>query len=458
MSWGLAMAKRRATKSRKKTTPSRVEKSHFLGMNILRKWTRWRRRGKGGKSKKGTDPISAGQMSFIAYLRIALQIGLLSLVVAIIGIILLPWFKVLSLETSPLAWDWEETIPEVTGEQLNILVLVYEESNGYSFVDFISLLSITKGEEKSDVIYINPELATSYNREIVEINKLPAKAAAIDESPYQALVERTESMLGVQVDRYLAFSKAGLLEIFNKLDITYDISEDVEDEDAGVFIEGQVLEGGQLFKYLAADQPGIDAKNQRLKSFIDTVLFQNQNMFFALKAYVNSENILKNISTNMQKNELFSVANHLWGLKELRSTEINLFDTLLFEVRNTKYYVPNTAIVDEKVQQLFALPEVQREQARIEVYNGAGVSGFAGKHRRWLSNLGGNVVRAANSPELTTETVVYNPSEGYPENIELIRWVTRGKVIVLNEVYPYNHTAELVLVLGSDLITDTADE
>lgn len=445
------MAPRRG--KRKKNTKA---KSVFRlpELEVFRRLKRWKRSKKSNR-KNSSKNLSAHQnKSLVNIIRTGLQLSILGLLLLIIIALFLPLIRFMTADMQNLAWDWDDSAPVVTSERLNILLVVYEDNSQYSFVDFLGLLSFDPSAETLQLVYINTKLATSFNDELVEMSKITAKAAAIGVSPYSSLVERTESMLGMQVDRYLAVSKEGLGEIFSILDTQFVAESDIVDSDFDLIEEGELLSGDLLANYLAADQPGVNLKNRRFSSFVKDFLKSNQSLVSAIRVYANTEDILKLLFTNLDKDELLSLVNHIWLANSLQVEYIDIFDTLLYQSGNNKYYVPNTSIVDEKVKDLFSSNSVKREQARIEIYNGSKTTGLASKHRRWLSNLGANVVRAANSPDSITQTVVYNPSESYSENIELIKWVTRGKVMVLNEVYPYNHTAELVVVLGSDLVDE----
>lgn len=96
--------------------------------------------------------------------------------------------------------------------------------------------------------------------------------------------------------------------------------------------------------------------------------------------------------------------------------------------------------------------ELEKEQVRVEVYNGSGISGVAGQIARKIENSGCDVVRYENSPDTAEETVLYIPKEeGYENSIEVVKEVIGSSVEIINERPNFMTTGDIVVVLGEDI-------
>ena len=96
--------------------------------------------------------------------------------------------------------------------------------------------------------------------------------------------------------------------------------------------------------------------------------------------------------------------------------------------------------------------ELEKEQVRVEVYNGSGISGVAGQMARRVENSGCDVVRYENAPDLADHTTLYIPDEKrFKNSIAVVKEVVGTNVEVINERPKFMTTGDIVIVLGKDI-------
>ena len=96
--------------------------------------------------------------------------------------------------------------------------------------------------------------------------------------------------------------------------------------------------------------------------------------------------------------------------------------------------------------------KLEKEQVKVEVYNGSGIAGAAGQMARKIENSGCDVVRYENAPELLESTVLYVPDENrFKESLAVVKEVVGTNVKVINDRPVFMTTGDIVVVLGKDI-------
>jgi anionic cell wall polymer biosynthesis LytR-Cps2A-Psr (LCP) family protein len=369
-------------------------------------------------------------------------------------IVALPIFYYQSIVLSKLSLDDAVSPPAAVSDRSNILLLGYEKSNDYYFVNFIAVARIDPRDSSVKVMLVHPDLAI---RSKLGYEKLRNALAQIQlnqpQGHLRAFVAEVEVMLGMQIDRYFAVESSQMAKNWKMLNVNYAAEYDVNDPDIGKITKGQQLGAQELSGYLAANAAAsLDNRMLRQGEFLDFLLRSQRTPLSLAFVLWGLPEASKHFTTDTTRVELFELINQLWRVTNWKIEFIKVADTFYIDEDKQQYYVPNARATDDKVAKLIANSAVLKEQARIEIYNATGVSGLAVKTRRWLQNLGANVVRAGNYPERLDQTVLYDPSGIYPENVDLIKGITRGEVEILDEAFPFNHTGELILILGADVV------
>jgi len=98
--------------------------------------------------------------------------------------------------------------------------------------------------------------------------------------------------------------------------------------------------------------------------------------------------------------------------------------------------------------------ELEKEQVRVEVYNGSGMSGYASQYARKIKNSGCEVVRYDNSPALEEKTKFYvSKPENFKNSLNVILELFPGTYEIIEGRPSFMTTGDIVIILGKDIPT-----
>ena len=98
--------------------------------------------------------------------------------------------------------------------------------------------------------------------------------------------------------------------------------------------------------------------------------------------------------------------------------------------------------------------KLEKERARVEIYNGSGLSGYAAQYSRRVRNSGIEVVRYDNAPLEEEKTKFYVPNiEDFPNSLQIVQEIFPGTYEVLEERPSFMTTGDIVIILGKDIPT-----
>ena len=98
--------------------------------------------------------------------------------------------------------------------------------------------------------------------------------------------------------------------------------------------------------------------------------------------------------------------------------------------------------------------ELEKERARVEIYNGSGMSGYAAQYARRIRNSGIEVVRYDNAPNEEDKTQFYIPHvQDYPISLEIIQEIFPGSYDIIEGSPSFMTTGDIVIILGKDIPT-----
>lgn len=369
----------------------------------------------------------------------------------VIAVVINGWFQFSPTNLPGLA---DREPPVVSGNRLYVAAYIYETINGYDYIDALALMAADYTENKLATTFISAEYYTrTTGQNYIQVRNILSNAQSAGESKIEALNKYLEGTLGLPVDRYLAINKYDLPELMGNLGITgVRAVDEFSDPDAGTFKVGEFIPLDRVINYLSADQVGFNRKMLRASNIWKQLMSEASNWQW-WRALFNSYELSQLAATDMSKSEMYGLFNFSLGAASKPAEYLSINESLLISAPNGDVLVPSTVKVDDKIRQLYARERVIREQARIEIYNASRVNGVATTYRRQLYNHGANVIRAGNYADLLEETTLYVPNPtAYPQTVNLVKELMRGKVEVKEEAYPFNHTAELVLVIGTSAI------
>ncbi len=109
--------------------------------------------------------------------------------------------------------------------------------------------------------------------------------------------------------------------------------------------------------------------------------------------------------------------------------------------------------IDLDISEVLFNVDVQKEQARVEVFNGTSYPGFATKKARVIANTGAKVINVGNSRDLYEKTTIYvSDPENYVNTINEINNLFDFEPELIEEEFPYRHTGDIVFVIGNDAV------
>ena len=96
--------------------------------------------------------------------------------------------------------------------------------------------------------------------------------------------------------------------------------------------------------------------------------------------------------------------------------------------------------------------QLERERVRVEVYNGSGMSGYAGQYARRIRNSGCEVVRFDNAPQEYESTKFYIPKPNdFKYSFKVIQELFPGTYEIVEGRPSFMTTGDIVIILGEDI-------
>lgn len=128
-----------------------------------------------------------------------------------------------------------------------------------------------------------------------------------------------------------------------------------------------------------------------------------------LKIWAHRMDIPK-IESNMSAVELYEFISAFQDVSSENIHSITLSQENLVEVVDESGETVNFLsefAVDEVLKEFVGDVRMDREQARIEIFNGSGVNGLGSRYSRWIDHIGGDVIRVENAPGVWDRSVIY---------------------------------------------------
>ena len=243
-----------------------------------------------------------------------------------------------------------------------------------------------------------------------------------------------EQMLGTKIDHYIwigeedqsLYSKAFGVYRDAKGDFGYNSSE--EDFTPDALVLDSFVSNFHILK-IPLHPGAVSAMGKRIKS--DSSLFDILGIISSTKSRLSGydKHILDTGSGEYVKEELSTAGGVAY-----------YFSSAEYDESFRKYLLN---ILDR---------DLEKEQVKVEVYNGSGISGAAGQMARKIENSGCDVVRYENAPDLSDHTILYVPdTERFKNSLSVVKEVVGTNVEVINERPEFMTTGDIVIVLGGDI-------
>jgi hypothetical protein len=160
------------------------------------------------------------------------------------------------------------------------------------------------------------------------------------------------------------------------------------------------------------------------------------------------------ISSNLSAQEFFAFVRSVQSVPESRINIASVDDTNLNSVSNEKGEIVSMISIqdiDDVLDSLCTDIDIDREQARVEIFNGSGVDGLGNMYRRFIRHLGADVIRVENAPGDWPQTKIYvTDSEKFQYTVEKISSLWPGNVEIIDGRPDFFATGDVIIVLGMD--------
>jgi hypothetical protein len=282
-------------------------------------------------------------------------------------------------------------------------------------------------------------------------------------------IVEVEKLLGISVDYSLVFDMEGLKASVDLLEgVNIFIPDEIYGEDGTrLFLPGQTrLDGDRAVEYVSARNAedadaDFETRRWRLERFFKGLL----RRFGEKKTYIETPELNRLFLANVRTNMNGRVLSQLFG--ELSYIDIDRFNMALIggntrEVSGKPLLFPyyNGSLIKDIVSQTLnslARPEgVAARVFTVEVLNGTGVTGLAGRTAELLRGFGYNVVNVGNAPaadheftEVIDRSNMKGEAEKFADIIDCKR-ITLGENAHVVQDGSENYRADFTLIIGRD--------
>jgi len=166
-----------------------------------------------------------------------------------------------------------------------------------------------------------------------------------------------------------------------------------------------------------------------------------------------NRSILTDIQSSMGVVDVYSFIQEYKRISTNTLVKIDIPDDSLTETINERGETVNVVgieAVDAAMADLDRDSQMDREQARIEIFNGTNVGGYGARYERLIRNMGGEVIRVMNAPGKSQNTRIFvTDTQKYAYTVSQIsRLFAHAQVI---EGRPdFVTTGDVIIVLGMD--------
>lgn len=322
-----------------------------------------------------------------------------------------------------------------SGDVYTLLIVTEEFRNNRTVIQGFSLIRLDMESHHADILTIHPDLSvplqyipgifvdnlsmtTSKVRDLTVIGDLQSNPI-----PFPYLYYQLEELYALQIDGYVLFSPA---------------------------VEQKI---GVLSLLKNPEDVGKDAKRFRSWSEEWTEYWAMYIRNLSLFQIWRNRDIVPQIESDMSVGDVYAFARDFSALPEKSvSTHVVSDDEIMkvIDEKGAQVSLVSVSAIDSLLEALSQDKRIDREQARVEIFNGTEISGWGSRYERWVKHLGAEVIRVKNAPLQIGGTVIYvTDLEKYAYTVERISTLWDDVKIV--EGRPnFVTTGDIIIVLGVD--------
>lgn len=325
-------------------------------------------------------------------------------------------------------------IIDIKGDrEVQRVAIIVEDDTQETHISFVAYVVLNSESSEGFLIYIPGWVYLVPQSDSVESPYKVADLLYLSElvhpdNPYKLAISELESNLAMEIDEYIWFKP----DAFKYLQ---DMGGD------GIVLEGDSGNVTSLFNTFSRINIFFNASSAE-------ELFNNS---YSSYSFVNIWSEINRFNTLIDGDAITVIeVSKEWGTTE-DALSIGKTISLL-----------NHREVDNRVvsfRDVLRTRDVQKEQVKIEVYNGSEVSGLAGRYTRRFENSGIDVVRADNAVQVYDKSVLYVTNPGkFNNSLEVVKrimaeatGVESDEVRIVEERPDFLTTGDIVVVLGRDV-------
>jgi hypothetical protein len=167
-----------------------------------------------------------------------------------------------------------------------------------------------------------------------------------------------------------------------------------------------------------------------------------------------NRDVIPSIRSNIDVVSLYSFIDDFQSVKTDQIYSVFLSNEQLSEEVNNKGEVVDMVTeeaIDESLNGYLEDISVDREQARVELFNGSKINGLGARYERWLEHLGVDVIRVQNAPGEWEKTTIYvTDLEEFSYTLDKIIDLWGDDVKVIESRPDFITTGDVIIVLGLD--------
>ncbi len=400
--------------------------------------------------------------------------GILSLIVFLLILMILIWggmfiYKIIDFKPS-IERNEEVEYAEWKGhDRLTVLMIGLDKrKDNYAFVDALTMLMIDPSKKMVGLFQINTELYifsddfSKYVKIKDLYNRFILKG---EEYPISAFSKDIEKLLSVNLNRYIVIDEEGVVELSDALGgIHVNNPKKFSDEDiiqGGKFYtldKGEFRLGGEDFLgFLQADDDGKDNRLMRQSYGVEGFIkrLSSYRVFIDMPK---SLDVLEDaIVSNMSKSEMMRTGYAFLKTREIKRSFMGKTSVGEKKVGDKKLQVALIEELDLDIREIFADLAIEKEQARVEVFNSTSSFGLAGFRSRWLKNLGVDVIRTGDTNVNHSKTTIYvQDLEKFEYTVESIQNVFEEEIKIVEGDPGFIVTGDIIIVLGDNSLPENS--
>lgn len=320
-------------------------------------------------------------------------------------------------------------------KEIQRLAIIVEDDSKETHISFVAYFAFNRESGRGIVlylpgwVYLRPQ-STSLEKEYKVADLLYLSKNVRPSDPYGMALSELEFNMAMEIDDYIWFKPQ-----------SFKYMQEITDD--GLIVEG-------------------DAKN--LELLLDS--FSRVNLFFNASS---AEGLFIHTLSSYSFVNIWSESNKFNALLDSGAVTLLELDSNWGVVEEPLPIGKMIKIYDyrqidstlSQYREILKVKSVQREQVKIEVYNGAGYPGLASMYARRFANAGIEVIRADNAQEYERTRLYIGSAEKYGNSLEVIKGIVAkgmdsdpGEIEVVQGRPDFLTTGDIVVVLGKDAASD----